>query len=202
MIKFIVTDQDVVPGVRYAILKQVGSVLGTVSHSNDLQDAVETAKRYAAAHDGAGVEIEVETEEEEEATIGITFDVLRLLFQSARRWWYHWRLRERGEVAEARRRERKSVQGYARCIEEATVLHIGCGVWILYRHGWAWLQGPALSLSEGACPEPVEGPSVLGRSRTDYLSRFRRALYRLSYEHIGLRGSSGPERIRTPITRV
>ena len=59
MIKFIVTDQDVVSGVRYAILKQVGSVLGTVSHSDDLQDAVETAKRYAAAHDGAVVETEV-----------------------------------------------------------------------------------------------------------------------------------------------
>ncbi len=141
MIKFIVTDQDVVPGVRYAILKQVGSVLGTVSHSNDLQDAVETAQRYAAAHDGAVVEIEVETEAEEEATIGITLDVLRLLFQSARRWWYHRRLRERGEVAEARRRERRSVQEHVRCIEKATVLHVGCGVWTLYRHGWAWLQG-------------------------------------------------------------
>lgn len=137
MIKFIATDQDVVPGVRYAILKQVGSVLGTVSHSNDLQDAVATAERYAAAHDGAVVETEVE----EEATTGITLDVLRLLFQSARRWWYHRRLRERGEVAEARRRERRSVREHVRCIEEATVLHIGCGVWTLHRPGWAWLQG-------------------------------------------------------------
>ena len=65
MIKFIVTDQDVVPGVRYAILKQVGGVLGAVSHSNDLQDAVETAERYAAAHDGAVVEIEAKEEANE-----------------------------------------------------------------------------------------------------------------------------------------
>lgn len=65
MIRFVVTDQDVIPGVRYAILKQVGSVLGTVSHSNDLQDAVETAKRYAAAHDGAVVEIEAKEEANE-----------------------------------------------------------------------------------------------------------------------------------------
>ncbi|MDY7076578.1 MAG: hypothetical protein SXV54_06590 [Chloroflexota bacterium] len=31
--------------------------------------------------------------------ITITLDALRLLFQSPRRWWYHRRLRERGEVA-------------------------------------------------------------------------------------------------------
>jgi hypothetical protein len=63
MIKFIVTDEHAIPGVRYTILKQVGSVMGTVSHSNDLPDAIETAERYAAAHAGAVVEIEVETSE-------------------------------------------------------------------------------------------------------------------------------------------
>jgi hypothetical protein len=74
-------------------------------------------------------------------SITITPDVLRLLFQSARRWWYHRRLRERGQKAEARQRERRSVREHVRCIREATVLHIGCGVWTLHRHGWAWLQG-------------------------------------------------------------
>ena len=58
MIKFIVTDEHAIPGVRYAILKQVGSVMSTVLHSNDLPDAIETAERYAAAHAGAMVEVE------------------------------------------------------------------------------------------------------------------------------------------------
>jgi hypothetical protein len=73
--------------------------------------------------------------------VTITLDVLRLLFQSARRWWYHQRLRKRGQKAEARQRERRSVREHVRCIREATVLHIGCGVWTLHRHDWAWLQG-------------------------------------------------------------
>ena len=71
----------------------------------------------------------------------VNLAVLRLLFQSTRRWWYHRRLRKRGEVAEARRRERQSVRRHIECIEAATVLHVGCGVWTLYRRGWSWLQG-------------------------------------------------------------
>lgn len=63
MIKFIVTDAHAIPGMRYTILKQVGSVMDTVSHSNDLPDAIETAERYAAVHAGAVVEIEVEVSE-------------------------------------------------------------------------------------------------------------------------------------------
>lgn len=70
----------------------------------------------------------------------VNLAVLRLLFQSARRWWYHRRLRERGEVDEARWRERRSVQEHIRYIEEATVLHIGRGGWTLYRHGGGRLE--------------------------------------------------------------
>ena len=64
----------------------------------------------------------------------VNLAVLRLLFKSARRWWYHCKLRERGEVDEARRRERRSVQDHVRYVEEATVLHVGRDGWTLYRH--------------------------------------------------------------------
>ena len=72
----------------------------------------------------------------------ITLDVLRLLFQNARAWWYHQKLREQGRVAEARKREKQSVREYAACIEKATVLHIGYeGRWTLYRRDGGGLSG-------------------------------------------------------------
>ena len=72
----------------------------------------------------------------------ITLDVLRLLFQNARAWWYHQKLRERGQVEEAREREKQSVREYAACIEKATVLHIGYeGRWTLYRRDGEGLSG-------------------------------------------------------------
>ncbi len=72
----------------------------------------------------------------------ITLDVLRLLFQKARAWWYHRRLREQGQVEEARKREKQSVREYAACIEKATVLHIGYeGRWTLYRRDGGSLSG-------------------------------------------------------------
>jgi hypothetical protein len=72
----------------------------------------------------------------------VTLDVLRLLFQNARAWWYHQRLREGGQVEEAREREKQSVREYAACIEEATVLHVGYrGRWTLYRRGGGGLSG-------------------------------------------------------------
>lgn len=74
-------------------------------------------------------------------SITITLDVLRLLFQKARRWWYHQELRERGQIAEARRRERQSVRNNVERLAEARVLHIGRGGWCLYRDGRARLEG-------------------------------------------------------------
>jgi len=74
--------------------------------------------------------------------VRITLDVLRLLFQNARAWWYHQRLREQGQIEEARERERQSVREYAACIEEATVLHVGYqGRWTLYRQDGGGLSG-------------------------------------------------------------
>ena len=74
--------------------------------------------------------------------VRITLDVLRLLFQNARAWWYHQKLREGGQVEEAREREKQSVREYAACIEEATVLHVGYeGHWTLYRRDGRGLNG-------------------------------------------------------------
>lgn len=74
-------------------------------------------------------------------SITITLDVLRLLFQDARRWRHHRRLREQGRVAEARRRERQSVRRHVQYLREATVLHVGRGGWRLHRVGRARLEG-------------------------------------------------------------
>jgi hypothetical protein len=74
--------------------------------------------------------------------VRITLDVLRLLFQNARAWWYHQKLREGGRAEEAHERERQSVREYAACIEEATVLHVGYqGRWTLYRRDGEGLSG-------------------------------------------------------------
>jgi hypothetical protein len=74
--------------------------------------------------------------------VRITLDVLRLLFQNARAWWYHQKLRKQGWVEEAREREKQSVREHAACIEEATVLHVGYeGRWTLYRRDGEGLSG-------------------------------------------------------------
>jgi hypothetical protein len=74
--------------------------------------------------------------------VRITLDVLRLLFQNARAWWYHQKLREQGRVEEAHAREKQSVREYAVCIGEATVLHVGYeGRWTLYRRDGGGLSG-------------------------------------------------------------
>ena len=83
-------------------------------------------------------------------SITITLDVLRLLFQKARRWWYHQELRERGRIAEARRWERQSVRNNVERLAEARVLHIGRGGWCLYRDGRAWLEGHCGTLARWA----------------------------------------------------
>jgi hypothetical protein len=64
----------------------------------------------------------------------ITFGVLRLLLEDARRWWYHRRLREQDSVAAARRRERMSVCRHIEDLRQGVVLHVGRGGWTLYRH--------------------------------------------------------------------
>jgi hypothetical protein len=64
----------------------------------------------------------------------ITLGVLRLLLEDARGWWYHRKLREQGDIAEARRRERRSVRRHAEDLKQAVVLHVGRGGWSLYRN--------------------------------------------------------------------
>ena len=67
------------------------------------------------------------------ACVELSVAVLRLLFQDARSWWYHRCLREQGRVAEARRRERRTVCRHVDALRQATMLHVGPGGWTLYR---------------------------------------------------------------------
>lgn len=72
----------------------------------------------------------------------INFTVLRLLTEKARRWWYHQKLREKGEIAEARKRERASVRSNVAHFKAARVIYIGPGGWTLYhREGSRRLKG-------------------------------------------------------------
>ncbi len=56
-----------------------------------------------------------------------------LLDHNARRWWYHLELRKRGQIAEARRRERQSIRENIRTLRQA---RDNGGFLIIGRHGW------------------------------------------------------------------
>lgn len=56
---------------------------------------------------------------------------LRILRDEARRWWYHRKLRENGEHAEARRREHESIRHSIRTLREAKE----CGGYLKLGHG-------------------------------------------------------------------
>jgi hypothetical protein len=64
-----------------------------------------------------------------------------ILNTSAKNWWYHRQLRKRGEVKEARRRERKAILDDVRVLRAALendgFLTHGRGGWILHYEKWA-----------------------------------------------------------------
>ena len=69
-----------------------------------------------------------------------------LLDHNARRWWYHHELRRRGQVIEARRRERQSIRENVRTLRQARenggFLTIGHHGWTLHLSKWHTLHSP------------------------------------------------------------
>lgn len=62
--------------------------------------------------------------------------VYGLLDRAARSWWYNRQLRERGQIAEARKRERASIRDKARDLKQARAnggfVTVGRGGWTLH----------------------------------------------------------------------
>jgi hypothetical protein len=55
--------------------------------------------------------------------------VYAILDEAARSWWYHKRLRQRGQAEEARQRERESIRSNVHYLRESRYVSVG-------RHGW------------------------------------------------------------------
>lgn len=62
-------------------------------------------------------------------------EIYQLLNRDAKAWWYNKELRKRGEVKEARKRERESILSHVEILRNAYFATVGRGGWtIRYNH--------------------------------------------------------------------
>ena len=62
----------------------------------------------------------------------MTDNLYTLLNNDAKRWWYHRQLREQGQAAEARKRERDSIREHIKVLKTAVFATVGRGGWSIY----------------------------------------------------------------------